>query len=93
MTDKTGTTNGKRIIDGLKDAVAYAKGDKSKGQSEIISPPTLRGDLKMVDDALTILKMMEGTNKQQRARRLAKEAFIRIKQAIKQMEPSCQQNQ
>jgi hypothetical protein len=36
MTDKPQTakrTNGKRIIDGLKDAVAYAKGDKTKGKS------------------------------------------------------------
>lgn len=31
--------NGKRIIDGLKDAVAYAKGDESKGTSETFNAP------------------------------------------------------
>lgn len=28
------TTKGKRIIDGLKAAIAYAKGDKSKGKTQ-----------------------------------------------------------
>jgi hypothetical protein len=31
-TETTKRGNGKRIIDGLKAAVAYAKGDKTKGK-------------------------------------------------------------